>query len=340
MHLHHIITPWGIYSATKLIQPSKPPINKSFTLLELVGMGQINTDIFGSDAMGIRTWDDVGVINNKVPPSQLLKWIGNKQRFAEQIALVFPDDYGTYFEPFLGSGAVLGAMKPKSAVAGDVIKPLIELWNLLKDDPERLYLSYEKNWHEYIQSPKEVYKKILDRFNDNPNGEDFLFITRSCYGGVIRFTKQGRMSTPVGPHRPISPESFRQRMMAWRACVNNTDFVSEPYQVTMARAKKGDIIYCDPPYVDSQAILYGAQTFKFQELLDTIERCKAKGVKVALSIDGFKKSKERVIELNLKDGLFERELIIAGGSSMLKRFQKKDQIMVGEDVHDFLLLTW
>jgi len=303
-------------------------------------MGQTNTTIFSDNTTDTLNWDDVGVMNNLVPPPQLLKWIGNKQRFAQQIASVFPTNYGTYIEPFLGSGAVLGAIKPKHGVAGDVIKPLIELWNLLKDDPERLYRSYEKNWHEYMQNPKEVYKAILARFNDNPNGEDFLFITRSCYGGVIRFTKEGRMSTPIGPHTPISPESFRKRMLAWRACVKNTDFVSEPYQVTMRKAVAGDVIYCDPPYVDSQAILYGAQAFKFQELLEIIAECKAKGVKVALSIDGFKKSKQRVVELNLIEGLFERELIVEGGSSMLKRFQKKDQIMIGEDVHDFLLMTW
>lgn len=281
-----------------------------------------------------------GVIPGKKPPSQLLKWVGNKQRFAQYIASAFPDEYGKYIEPFLGSGAVLGAMKPTNAVAGDVIGPLIELWNMLKEDPERLLNSYERNWHEYVENPKDTYRKILDRFNDNPNPEDFLFISRTCYGGVIRFTKQGRMSTPMGPHKPISPESFRDRMLAWRECVKATEFINKSYKETMSLATEGDIVYCDPPYVDSQAILYGAQAFSFQDLLEEIDKCKKRGVKVALSIDGFKKSKTRQVDLNLKKGLFERELIIDNGSSMLKRFQKKDQIMIGEDVHDFLLLTW
>jgi DNA adenine methylase len=304
-------------------------------------MQQTNTSIFDATNWG-EDWDDVGFIDDKRPPSQLLKWIGNKQRFAHQIALVFPNDYGMYIEPFVGSGAVLGAMKPSKGLAGDVLKPLIDLWNLLIQDPERMYKSYERNWIEYTSAPepKVVYKKILDRFNEKQNPEDFLFITRSCYGGVIRFTKAGKMSTPAGPHKPISPESFKKRMLAWRASVKNTEFVHGSYKDTMLQAKSGDIIYCDPPYVDSQAILYGAQAFKFQELLSVIKECKDRGVKVALSIDGFKKSKERQIELNLIPGLFERELIIDGGSSMLKRFQKKDQVMIGEDVHDFLLLTW
>lgn len=300
-----------------------------------------NTSLFTTDNSVTSNWDlDFGIKADKKPPSQLLKWVGNKQRFAQYIASIFPDDFGTYIEPFLGSGAVLGAIKPRKGIAGDVISPLIDLWNMLKDDPERLYRSYERNWQEYTKDPKTVYKTILDRFNERPNAEDFLFISRTCYGGVIRFTKQGKMSTPMGPHKPISPESFRQRMMAWRSCVAGTKFLNRPYDETMALAKGGDIIYCDPPYVDSQAILYGAQAFQFQELLEEIGKCKQRGVKVALSIDGFKKSKKRQVELNLVPGLFERELIIDNGSSMLKRFQKKDQIMIGEDVHDFLLLTW
>ncbi len=64
-------------------------------------------------------WDlHFGLSSNKKPPSQLLKWVGNKQRFAQYIASIFPDDYGTYIEPFLGSGAVLGAIKPRSGIAG------------------------------------------------------------------------------------------------------------------------------------------------------------------------------------------------------------------------------
>ncbi|HKU18597.1 MAG TPA: Dam family site-specific DNA-(adenine-N6)-methyltransferase [Candidatus Saccharimonadales bacterium] len=302
-----------------------------------------NRNMFIDGYLSASTTDwslDFGARPSKKPPAQLLKWIGNKQRFAQYIASVIPDDFGQYIEPFLGSGAVLGAVKPKNGVAGDVIKPLIDLWNMVKNDPERLYTSYEHNWNEYMRSPRATYAVILSRFNASPNPEDFLFISRACYGGVIRFTKQGKMSTPVGPHKPISPETFRARMLAWRKCIKGTKFIDCSYPETMNMAKKGDVVYCDPPYVDSQAILYGAQAFKFQELLKEVEKCKRRGVKVALSIDGFKKSKQRQVELNLQPGLFERELIIDNGSSMLKRFQKKDQLMIGEDVHDLLLLTW
>src|SRR2546423_1628111 len=75
----------------------------------------------------------------RIPPKQFLKWVGNKQRFAEQIAAIFPMQYNRYIEPFVGSGAVLGAMSPHKAIAGDALKPLIDLWVLLKNEPERVY---------------------------------------------------------------------------------------------------------------------------------------------------------------------------------------------------------
>ncbi len=276
----------------------------------------------------------------RIAPPQLLKWIGNKQKSSTYIASIFPESYNRYFEPFLGSGAILGAMGPHEGIAGDVLKPLIDMWILLQNEPERLYKHYKKLWEAYIDDPEGVYNKVLASFNKNHNPLDFAFLSRTCYGGVVRFTKQGKMSTKVGPHRAISPQSFGERMTLWRNRVKHTKFYCASYQETMAMAKEGDIIYCDPPYVDTQAILYGAQEFKLKDLFKEIEKAKRKGAKIALSIDGHKKSGSKVIELDTPDGLFERELLINNGSSMLKRFQKKDEVMIGEDVHDRLLLTW
>jgi hypothetical protein len=68
---------------------------------------------------------------NQVLPfkPQLLKWVGNKQRHAHEIIAHFPNRFGTYFEPFLGSGGVLGTLGPEKAVASDVFKPLMEIWH-------------------------------------------------------------------------------------------------------------------------------------------------------------------------------------------------------------------
>jgi len=60
----------------------------------------------------------------------------SKQRVAHEIISYFPVEIGTYFEPFLGSGGVLGTLIPKIAVASDSFAPLIEIWQTLKSSPE------------------------------------------------------------------------------------------------------------------------------------------------------------------------------------------------------------
>ena len=100
------------------------------------------------------------------------------------------------------------------------------------------------------------------------------------------------------------------------------------------------MVYCDPPYSPSQSILYGAQSFSLENLLDVIEQCKSRGVYVALSIDGTKRSGDLVCDLPLPDGLFDREVFIDLGRSMLKRFQMGGRTLEGEIVVDRLLLTY
>lgn len=100
------------------------------------------------------------------------------------------------------------------------------------------------------------------------------------------------------------------------------------------------IIYCDPPYSHSQSILYGAQDFSLKTLFKKINDAKEKGVKVAPSIDGNKKSGDYICDIHIPDGLFEQEILIDCESSMLKRFQMDGPSMINEDVADRLLLTY
>ena len=279
-----------------------------------------------------------------VPPfkTQLLKWIGNKQRFAHEIVSYFPKPFGTYYEPFLGSGAVLATLAPKPGIGSDVFKPLTEIWQALSDCPDRLIKWYSERWNEMSLATKDVvYGQVKASYNANPNGADLLFLCRSCYGGVVRFRKaDGYMSTPCGVHQPISPASFVRRVEEWRHRCRQTKFVHADYSEVMRRARKGDLIYCDPPYVDTQAIIYGAQAFSLAKLFEVIEGCKAKGVFVALSIDGTKRSGDKICNIPIPHGLFATEATVNCGRSMLRRFQMAGQTLEGEVVSDRLLLTY
>jgi DNA adenine methylase len=138
----------------------------------------------------------------------------------------------------------------------------------------------------------------------------------------------------------MKPETFAKRVDLWAKRLAGARFQHADYTTTMTQARAGDLIYCDPPYADSQSILYGAQAFDLQDLFRAIAQCAARGVYVALSLDGTKKSGRHTCEIDLPDGLFCREYKVNTGRSMLKRFQMTGRTLEHEQVHDRLLLTY
>ena len=217
------------------------------------------------------------------------------------------------------------------------------IWELVRDDPETLIAAYAhyRDRIEQGEDKRSVYAEALQAYNAHPNSKDFIFLSRACYGGVIRFRrKDGAMSTPCGAHMPISTASFRGRVMAWHAAVSDVDFRTSDFRPIFAEVTAGDLVYCDPPYVDSQKILYGAQSFCLADLIEQINEAKNRGAYVALSIDGSKRSGLHTILHDFPEGLFETEVDITVGRSMLKRFQRNGESLADEVVKDRLLLTY
>ncbi|AIE61739.1 DNA adenine methylase [Bacillus methanolicus] len=289
------------------------------------------------------------VLKTEVP--QLLKWVGNKHRFAEEIVSYMPEKINTYYEPFLGSGAVLGTLcshnnslfkRFEKAVGSDILPFLIKIFNYVKNDPDTLINHYRKCIENYNEDKKNNYLKIRERFNKDFNALDFAVLTRTCYSGIVRFRKKdGYMSTPVGPHTPIPPEEFERRVRIWHELVKeDVIFLNEDFRTVMDMAKEGDLIYCDPPYTHSQGILYGAQEFKIEDLWQKIYECKQRGVKVMLSINGKKKSGAEDISVKPPESLFERGTYVNCGISMINRLQRAGEIMENETVYDRLFFTW
>ena len=281
----------------------------------------------------------------------LLKWIGNKQRFASIIVANMPTTFNNYYEPFLGSGAVLGELLMQDdtslyphfnhAYGSDILPFLIDIFRSVKENPNKIIEYYSKEISSYYENPAEQYELIRNRFNQDHNAFDFCLLSRTCYSGVIRFRKaDGYMSTPKGPHNPIKPSVFANRVALWSNLIQKADFYTESFEKAMAKPQQGDVIYCDPPYTHSQSIIYGAQDFNINILWNMIAECKDRGAYVMLSINGSRESKKKDISIDIPTGLFDRELTVNCGTSMIDRLQNSGKDMVDEVVHDKLLLTW
>lgn len=292
----------------------------------------------------------MATVRTEIP--QLLKWIGNKHRFAKEIVSYMPEQFNNYYEPFLGSGAVLATLcyenqalfqRFNKAIGADALPFLIDIFNYVKNDPETLVNHYSQCIDNFNDNREANYLAIRERFNTNFNALDFAVLSRTCYSGIIRFRKaDGFMSTPIGPHNPISSESFSQRVEIWHDLFvgNNVELFCQDFRITMDMAQERDLIYCDPPYTHSQSILYGAQSFRIDDLWEKIAECKERGVKVMLSINAQKKSGKEDISVKPPEGLFERVALVNCGISMINRLQRAGDYMSEENVKDALFLTW
>ena len=272
--------------------------------------------------------------------TQLLKWVGNKHRIATQIVAHFPPHYERYVEPFLGSGAVLATLAPRDAYAGDALGPLIGIFRALQERPEALKQWYSERWNACAADRRGGYEEIRRAFNDHHRPSDLVYLSRSCYGGIVRFRRDGAMTTPCGPHPPITPTAFNQRVDAWHARTRGARFVHADYRATMSTATKGDICYLDPPFAGSSNILYGAQDFRLADLYDAIEDCKKAGADVALSIDGTGTLRTPAPPLHIPPGLFDREILIDCGKSLLRNLQRSEAPDGAPRVRQRLLLTY
>jgi len=134
----------------------------------------------------------------------------------------------------------------------------------------------------------------------------------------------------------MSSNSFSQRVDLWHKKIQNTIFKCSDYKDIMLNAKPYDFIYCDPPYKNSQSILYGSPNFKIEELINVIQECKLKNIYIALSVDG---KKDNEYNKYIEQSIFKQKIDISCGKSMLKRFQNKGK-KIKNKITDKLLLTY
>jgi len=199
----------------------------------------------------------------KVPP---IKSQGIKTKLVPWIRSIVPENFvGRWIEPFMGTGVVAFNLTYKKALLCDTNPHVIHFYSSITNGtltPEmaREYLIREG---EILHRKGEShYYVIRDRFNENHSPLDFLFINRAGFNGMIRFNRKGGFNIPFCRN----PKRFAQAYIT--KIVNQIDYLSrllkskefvfqcQGFEQTILSAREGDIIYCDPPYIDRHADYY------------------------------------------------------------------------------------
>ena len=260
----------------------------------------------------------------------VIKWSGSKRSQSAKIKSFFPDSFGTYYEPFIGGGSMLYAIRPEKSICGDICKPLIDLWNEIRDNPEELALGYEVRWTRLQQEGYTAYYEIRDDFNRGKSPYDLLFLSRTCVNGLIRFNDKGEFNNSLHYSRPgIKPDSLREIIMDWSEHIQGAVFMADDYSSTTAGAKAGDIVYLDPPYFHTKGRYFG--TIDHERFLEYLEDLNTRGIKYLLSFDGTRGSEDYTVDLPKE--LYKRHEFIPSGNSTFKKVIDKETEKVLESLY-------
>ena len=265
------------------------------------------------------------------PP--VIKWSGSKRTQAHEIIKHFPK-FDRYFEPFLGGGSVLYALlqrdKTVKAFGNDVCKPLIDFWNVLKNDPESVLAEYDTRWNFLQEEGHTYFYKVRDVFNRNQGPHDLLFLSRTCVNGLIRFNKNGEFNNSLHHTRKgIAPERLKRILFDWSESIQDVTFSSDDYQKILSEAKTSDFVYLDPPYFHTNGRYYGK--INYNKFLQFLQELNGKGVKYALSFDG--KRGEKDYTAQVPKNLYKTHIYIRSGNSSFKKVMDKQNQEVQESLY-------
>lgn len=266
--------------------------------------------------------------NSIVEP--VIKWSGSK-RYVAPFLSKFISDKKRYFEPFVGGGSMLPFRKISNAVANDIIPELVNLWNQIKTNPEDVISEYKFRWERLQKEGHEVYYEIRNSFNATKNEHDFLFLTRTCVNGLIRYNADGKFNNSIHKNRPgINPKTFREIVLKWSKFIEHVHFFNQDYRTILSDTNKNDFVFLDPPYGGTKD-RYTKIEFNISDFFNELEKLNSKGVMWILTFDGSAGARE--YNYSLPPELFKNKTQIKTGNSPFTKLMKTNIDAIHESVY-------
>lgn len=220
--------------------------------------------------------------------STFLKWAGNKAKLIQQISPYIPEEFGDYYEPFLGSGAMFfylcskGLIKNK-AFLSDANTDLINCFDQVKIDHKLLSLMLSpmaaNHSKDYYYSVRSVEPSV-----PSAKAARFIYLNKTAFNGVYRVNKSGQFNVPFGYYEKpaIHQPSVLKTCSSY---LQSAEIKSCNYSLSLKGVKPGDFVYIDPPYHGCFST-YTVSPFKekqHRELASVFYHLVSLGAKVLLS---------------------------------------------------------
>lgn len=260
----------------------------------------------------------------------VIKWSGSKRYVAPELSRHIAKQK-RYIEPFIGGGAMLPFRQISNAVASDIIPELVNLWNQIKNNPEQVAEEYKNRWERLQDEGHNVYYEVRDNFNKTKNEFDFLFLTRTCVNGLIRYNTNGEFNNSMHKNRPgINPNRLREVILKWSYYIRDVEFLNCDYRQTLADADENDFVFLDPPYGGTKD-RYTKTEFNLDDFYNELERLNSVGAKWILTFDGTAGNRE--YDYQLPKELYKHKTEIKTGNSPFTKSMKTSIDAVYESVY-------
>ena len=268
----------------------------------------------------------------------VIKWSGSKRSQAENILTYFPKEIDTYYEPFCGGASVLRRLlssdiKVNRYVCSDLNSGLIDLWNEIINNPERVSSYYNRLWNELNvdddkQRKKEYFTTVRERYNREHNPLDFMFIMRTTTNGMPRYNRDGEFNNSFHVTRNgIVPKTLEKIIYEWSELLNKNKVEFMACSYAEIKPKEDDFVYLDPPYANTKGMYYG--TIDYDKLWNWLRNLPCK---YALSFDGI--SGEEDNTWNVPQDVYSRhEYLLNGNSSFKRTIGKSNDSIVYESLY-------
>ncbi|WP_148680222.1 Dam family site-specific DNA-(adenine-N6)-methyltransferase [Nitrosopumilus maritimus] len=232
-----------------------------------------------------------------VTPKPFVKWAGGKRQLIPILNENLPKTFGTYYEPFIGGGAllfhILTERNNQKCSISDLNSDLVLAYTTIRNRIDDLISSLKNHEKNYHKDSKSYYYSVRE---SNPRSEiektsRLLFLNRTCFNGLYRVNSKGKFNVPLG--RYTNPNIVNEENLRSVSAILQSSKVSikcRDFGAVLRDAKKGDLVYFDPPYQPvSDTANFTSYTNKdftdkdLERLADLCNKLDSKGCKVLLS---------------------------------------------------------
>lgn len=227
--------------------------------------------------------------------SPILKWAGGKRQLLPEISKYIPKRITTYYEPFVGGGAVLFDIQPPKAIINDINSELINLYQVVKDNVDDLIedLKRHRNEANYFYEVR-AWDRDLGFYSGLSNVERASrvhYLNKTCYNGLFRVNQAGQFNAPFGRYKnPNIINEVTLRAVSKYFNEANIIFKNTDFEDAVKGIRKGAFVYFDPPYdpVSDSANFTGYSMGGFdreeqKRLKKLCDRLNKRGIKFMLS---------------------------------------------------------